>query len=374
MQAKHLLNTTELLSLVNDKNSIQEPVIEYDEPLVNFLNQTFNYALECNASDIHIEPYATYCRIRFRVDGLLRNISEIPIQLFHRFSARIKVLAKLDVSEKRLPQDGRISLAINQKKINIRVSICPTLYGEKIVLRFLNLQPNILDINNLGFTTQQREIFLAKISAPQGLILVTGPTGSGKTVTLYSALNYLNSENKNIVSIEDPIEIELPGINQVNIQPKIGLTFKKTLRSFLRQDPDIIMLGEIRDHASAAIAVQAAQTGHLVLATMHAKNTYEAIDRLRNLKISLHDIINSLTLLIAQRLIRKKFKNSYQGRTGIFELLPLSSTLKEFLINNASQKQIYNYMRQNQLTTLQEQGVELVKNNITDINEINRVL
>ncbi len=375
MQHRNLLNTQELLSLVSEGNfSVQEPVIEYDEPVVKFVNQTLKYALDTRASDVHIEPFESHCRIRLRQDGILKTVSEIPIVLFNRFATRLKVLAKLNIAEKRLPQDGRFQFTIEDKKIDVRISICPTLFGEKIVLRLLNTHFMLLEIDNLGFTASQKRIFTQKISQPQGLILVTGPTGCGKTVTLYSALQHLNSENKNISTVENPVEIEMPGINQVNIQPKIDLTFENVLRAFLRQDPDVIMLGEIRDKETANIALQAAQTGHLVFSTLHANNTYEAFVRLHSMGLPLYDVANAITLVIAQRLVRKRADTAYAGRTGIFEFLPVTTALRERIKQDLSLPAFTQFMQENNLATLRVSADLLVKNRVTDEAEIQRVL
>lgn len=295
---KHLLQQ---ITLDDKTNAIHEKIISYDEPLIKFVDNIILHAFQQNISDIHIESYETICRIRYRKHGLLFLANEIPPQLAVRIATRLKVMAKLNIAEKRLPQDGRFQL----ENIDIRINICPTLFGEKIVLRLLNLTHISLDIHQLGLTDEQQTLFINKISRPQGMILVTGPTGSGKTVTLYSALNYLNNAEKNISTVEDPIEIRLDGINQVNINSKIGLDFSTVLRAFMRQDPDIIMIGEIRDPETAEIAVKASQTGHLVLSTLHTNSAIETITRLRALGIPSYNIAESVSLIIAQRLIRK---------------------------------------------------------------------
>src|SRR5579872_3740163 len=264
-------NLLRQITLDEKQHAIQDKIISYDEPLIKFVDNIILHAFQQNVSDIHIESYENSCRIRYRQHGILFPVNEIPQQLVDRIITRLKVMAKLNIAEKRLPQDGRFQL----DNIDIRISTCPTHFGEKVVLRLLNSNHIALDIHQLGLTEQQQTLFINTISRSQGMILVTGPTGSGKTVTLYSALNYLNTSEKNISTVEDPVEIRLNGINQVNINSKIGLDFSNVLRAFLRQDPDIIMIGEIRDLETAEIAIQASQTGHLVLSTLHTNSRSE---------------------------------------------------------------------------------------------------
>lgn len=377
-------------------NIIQENSTQYDEPLISFTDSIIQHGIQANASDIHIEPYEKSCRIRYRHDGILHEIAEIPTPLATRLVIRLKVMAKLDITEKRLPQDGRIQ----KNNVDIRINTCPTLYGEKIVLRLLNLEKVSLDLNDLGLLDQQLKLFLNKISQPQGLILVTGPTGSGKTLTLYSALNHLNSPEKNILTIEDPIEIQMNGINQANIHPKIGLDFSHTLRTFLRQDPDIIMVGEIRDQETAGVAMQASQTGHLVLSSLHTNNAIETLIRLQAMGIASYNIIHSISLIIAQRLVRKlcphckkpdtsspslpfliykadKCKsciNGYSGRTGIFELLPISETLSQLLLSNANNATLLTQAKNEGFLSLSAAGLEKINLGITSFAELNRVI
>lgn len=369
------------LSKEENINLVQDNIVKYDEPLIQFVDQLIRHALEQQASDIHIEPYESVCRVRYRQDGLLYEITEIPTHLATRLVTRLKVMAKLDISERRLPQDGRFQL----HHIDIRINTCPILFGEKIVLRLLDIKKVSLSIKKLGFTEQQKSLFLDKISQPQGLILVTGPTGSGKTMTLYSALNFLNKTEKNISTVEDPVEIQLKGINQVNINPKINLHFATALRTFLRQDPDIIMVGEIRDTETAEIAIQAAQTGHLVLSTLHTNNAIEAITRLQSMGIAPYNIASSISLIIAQRLIRKlcdKCKaigcphclHGYQGRTGIYEFLPITPSIAESITSNATAATLKECAKQQGFLTLREIGIEKVKQGITCFAEINRVI
>ncbi|MGD9107642.1 MAG: ATPase, T2SS/T4P/T4SS family [Gammaproteobacteria bacterium] len=277
-----------------------------DEPLIAFINHTIEDAVNNHVSDIHFEVYEQYCRVRFRQDGILREITKPSVRVAARIISRLKIMAKLDISEKRLPQDGHCKIKIKSNQVvEIRVSSCPTVFGEKIVLRLLNSDNILRNIHQLGFDLMQQKDFVHAISQPQGLVLVTGPTGSGKTVTLYAALQYLNKVEKNIITIEDPVEINLADINQVNAKNKTGLTFAHALRAFLRQDPDIIMVGEIRDLETAEIALKAAQTGHLVISTLHTNSATEALTRLRNMGVAPYNIIGSVNLITAQRLVRK---------------------------------------------------------------------
>lgn len=375
---------------------------EDDGPVTEFVNQLIQDAIEQQVSDIHIEPFAKNCRIRFRRDGLLQETTVIPLHLAARIIARLKILSELNIAERRLPQDGRLQLP-EFPTVDIRINTCPTLYGEKIVLRILDASSIKLDIQALGFTEPQLKVFIHALHQPQGLILVTGPTGSGKTMTLYSALNYLNQMDKNISSVEDPVEIELPGINQINVNPRIGLDFSLVLRALLRQDPDIIMVGEIRDPQTAAMAVQAAQTGHRVLSTLHTNSAIETLARLQSLKVDTYQLIQSVSLIIAQRLIRKlcgyckqkmcgttvfeeismpSFQaagckhchQGYQGRTGVFELLPMTDILRELILKQLPVKKILETLRQNNMMLLQESGAEKIKNGITSMNEVMRVI
>jgi type IV pilus assembly protein PilB len=338
-----------------------------DEPVADYLDHLFNEAIANHASDIHIEPQAKQYRIRFRRDGLLYEAAMIPPHLAIRLITRLKILAGLNIAEKRLPQDGRLQLK-RHHHIDVRLNTCPTLYGEKIALRLLDTQGHSLTIDALGMTADQQARFIHHLSQPQGLILVTGPTGSGKTVTLYAALNKLNRPANHIVTVEDPVEIELAGINQVSIHPRIGLDFATALRTLLRQDPDILMIGEIRDAETAAIALQAAQTGHLVLATLHANSAQDSIARLHSLGIQPSELTASLSLVIAQRLVRVLCQHckqhhlpagcphcidGYAGRTGIYECLT---------------------PKQQSKPTLHEAGMQKVQAGITSHAELKRIL
>ncbi len=367
------------------------PQQSFNEPIIQLVDHLIKEAIAKKASDIHIEPLEQYCRIRFRLDGLLHEIAQYPAHAAPLIATRLKVMSKLDIAESRLPQDGHITIY----KMDIRLSTCPTLFGEKIVLRLLDKQTNQLQIDNLGFSEEQKKIFLKKIIQPQGLILVTGPTGSGKSMTLYAALHYLNQIEKNIFSAEDPIEIEIPGINQVNIHPKIGLDFVTILRAFLRQDPDIIMIGEIRDLETANIALQAAQTGHLVLSTLHTNSAAETLMRLQSMGVINYHLINSLSLIIAQRLVRtlclhcKQFDNitqqyqarecehcyqGYKGRTALFECLPITAAISEILLTTSKLNAIIDCMNQEKIILLAQSGLMKIAQGITTTTEINRVL
>lgn len=376
-------------------NALQDKMTSYDEPLIQLVDQIILDAFQKKASDIHLEAQETCCRIRYRQQGILVLMNEIPAPLTNRIMTRLKVMGKLNIAEKRLPQDGRFQLL----DIDIRISTCPTFFGEKIVLRLLNSNKLSFAISDLGLTATQQKLFSQAISQAQGMVLVTGPTGSGKTVTLYSALHYLNQIEKNISTVEDPIEIRLPGINQVNINTKIGLDFATILRAFLRQDPDIIMVGEIRDQETANIAIQAAQTGHLVLSTLHTNNAAETITRLLAMGIPAYNIAESISLVIAQRLVRRlcddckipekllhydkyvyrashcdQCIHGYQSRFAIYELLPLTETLKKLIFKQAHSQILLEQAKKEGFVTLSEIAMQHVLSGVTSFAEINRIL
>jgi type IV pilus assembly protein PilB len=383
-----------LLQELGQPHVVRENPSNYDEPLIKFVDQIISHAIHKSASDIHIEPYESYCRIRYRQNGLLYEITEIAAALATRLITRLKVMAQLNISERRLPQDGRFQITEALATIDVRVNTCPTLFGEKIVLRILDARNMTLAIDALGLSPPQLKLFKDKIDQPQGLILVTGPTGSGKTITLYSALNYLNTPTKNISTVEDPVEIRLAGINQVNIHAKIGLDFATALRTFLRQDPDVIMVGEIRDTETANIATQAALTGHLVLSTLHTNNAVATVARLNDLGVA----TDAMTLIIAQRLIRilcdackqpdYSSKNSlvfraqgcqhclhgYTGRTGIYELLEITADLVQLFKGKNHSQMIQEYLQRNAFVTLDHAALTLVAQGKTSLKEMDRVL
>lgn len=278
--------------------------------MVRFVNKLLLDAIRKGASDIHFEPFEKEYRVRFRQDGILYEVSKPPVNLAGRLAARLKVMSRMDIAEKRVPQDGRIKMNISRNRaIDFRVSTCPTLFGEKVVLRILDPSSAQMGIDSLGYEPEQKQRYLEALSKPYGMILVTGPTGSGKTVSLYTGLHILNTPDRNISTAEDPSEINMPGVNQVNINPKAGLTFANTLRAFLRQDPDVIMVGEIRDLETAEIAIKAAQTGHLVLSTLHTNDAPQTLTRLANMGVPAYNIASSVTLIIAQRLARRLCKH-----------------------------------------------------------------
>lgn len=383
-----------------------------DAPVVRFVNKILLDAIKKGASDIHFEPYEKSFRIRTRQDGILKEVASPPMNISNKLTSRIKVMSRMNISERRIPQDGRIKMALSKNRaIDFRVNTCPTLYGEKIVLRILDPTSAQVGIEQLGFDLEQREAFLAAIKKPYGMILVTGPTGSGKTVTLYTALNILNEPDINISTAEDPVEITVAGINQVNVNPKTGLTFAEALRAFLRQDPDIIMVGEIRDLETAEISVKAAQTGHLVLSTLHTNDAPQTLNRLNQMGVPAYNIASSVLLIMAQRLARKlcgkckqeeqlpnellikegfseedakdltTFKaigcdhcvNGYKGRVGIFQVMPISEAMENLIIQNCSTNELVEQSASEGVLTLRESGLRKVKDGITSIEEINRI-
>ena len=397
----------DLDNLIINEVKIKDEMDQDGSPVSHYIHQVILQAVGKKASDVHFEPYEHWFRIRFRCDGILIEVHQPPHKICKRLIARLKILAQLDISEHRLPQDGRFTLGLTKSNnIHIRVSTLPTMWGEKLVLRILDNQVTSLDLKVLGYSTIQRQLYEKALKKPQGLILITGPTGSGKTLSLYSGLSLLNSENLNISAAEDPIEISLSGINQVQIQPQIGFGFAEALRAFLRQDPDVIMLGEIRDKETADIATKAAQTGHLVLATLHTNSSTEAIVRLKNIGIEPHNIAASLCLVIAQRLLRRlcplckypaakpeclpKIENSmiyqasangcsacnhgYLGRIGIYEMLIMSPELTYSILKNDAQHQLEKLAKKQGMKTLYQLGLEKVHQGITSYAELQRVL
>jgi type IV pilus assembly protein PilB len=398
-----------------ESDSDDEEQVSYsdDAPIVRFINKVLVDAINSETSDIHFEPYEKFYRIRYRQDGVLREIGRPPITTGARLSSRLKIMARLNITEKRIPQDGRIRLHLSKhRSIDFRVNTLPTLYGEKVVLRILDPSTAKLDIDLLGMTNEQNKIYREAIGRPYGMILVTGPTGSGKTVTLYSALNRINKPGTNISAAEDPVEIPLAGINQVNVNPKVGLTFASALRAFLRQDPDIIMVGEIRDIETAEIAVKAAQTGHLVFSTLHTNDAPQTLTRLSNMGLPPYNIAASVLLIMAQRLVRvlcphckepeslpdevlieegfsledikrginlfkavgcDKCTEGYSGRTGIFQLLPINEAMQRMILEGGTTMELDELAETQGVWNLRRSGLEKIKQGFTSLEEINRV-
>jgi type IV pilus assembly protein PilB len=385
-----------------------------DAPIVRFVNKIMLDAIRKSASDIHFEPYEKYYRIRLRIDGVLREIAQPPVQLATKLAARLKVMSRLDIAERRVPQDGRIKMKLSKNRsIDFRVSSCPTLFGEKIVLRILDASTAMMGIDALGYEPFQKELYLKTLAKPQGMILVTGPTGSGKTVSLYTGLSILNVEDTNISTAEDPAEIVLAGVNQVNVNPKVGLTFASALRAFLRQDPDVIMVGEIRDLETAEIAIKAAQTGHLVLSTLHTNDAPQTLTRMIDMGVKPYAIATSVSLIIAQRLARrlcpackqpfdlpheallregfseqqiatpgfKVYKHvgcgqctdGYKGRVGLYEVLPVTENIGRIILEGGSAPHIAAEARKNGVWDLRAAGLKKVMDGMTTLEEVNRV-
>lgn len=392
-----LENTLLQMSSSQENTNEDLDATEEESPISEFLSHLFNDAIQQHISDIHIESFSESCRIRFRRDGLLYEATTVPIHLAARIITRLKILSSLNIAEKRLPQDGRLQLTAFPG-LDVRINTCPTLYGEKIVLRLLNTNHIKLNINDLGMHQSQEALFISYLTQAQGLILVTGPTGSGKTISLYSALNYLNQIERNISTVEDPIEIELPGINQININLRIGFDFAIALKALLRQDPDVIMLGEIRDLQTAIMAFQAAQTGHLVLSTLHTNSAIESLNRLYAMGVPSFYFKDSLSLIIAQRLIRKLCvqcrepiiamhsnmsanakgceycHHGYAGRTGIFELLAITPEVSDLFNSHFQTKHINKMLKRTNFLALHQHGMEKVSAGITTLTELKRVI
>ena len=383
-----------------------------DTPVVKFINKVLVDAIRKGASDIHFEPYETEYRVRLRIDGILKTVKRVPVKLHQRIAARVKVMAQLDIAEKRVPQDGRIKLNLSKtKQIDFRISTLPTLFGEKVVMRILDGSAAKLGIDKLGYEQSQQKLFMDAIHKPYGMVLVTGPTGSGKTVSLYTALGILNDETRNISTVEDPVEIRLPGVNQVQQNVKRGMTFAAALRSFLRQDPDIIMVGEIRDLETAEIAVKAAQTGHMVLSTLHTNDAPQTIARMMNMGIAPYNITSSVSLVIAQRLVRRLHEckraahlpehallaegftadevhagvivyeavgcedctEGYKGRSGIYQVMPMTDEIQQIVLAGGNVQQITEASLASGVRDLRRSALDKVKAGVTSLIEINRV-
>lgn len=388
------------------------PPLYTETPVVHYLQQTWEIAALLRASDIHFEPFETFYRVRLRVDGVLQEIAAPPFEFKDQIASRIKVLSRLDIAEKRLPQDGRMNLGLqNSKRLNLRVSTLPTLFGEKIVVRVLSTDLAKLNLDHLGYNSSDKQKLLHAIQKPHGLVLVTGPTGSGKSQSLYACLNLLNRAEVNIATVEDPSEIQLPGINQVNVKERIGLNFATSLRAFLRQDPDILMVGEIRDHETADIAIKASQTGHLVLSTLHTQDAPSALVRLRNMGIASYNLASSISLISAQRLVRRlcvhcrkpmavsahllkdlgllstshlataqhhfysaegcsQCYKGYWGRIGLFQLMPISAALQHLILQNASRQELATQAEQEGVCSLRHAGLLQASLGITSLAEV----
>ncbi|NCF51465.1 type IV-A pilus assembly ATPase PilB [Gammaproteobacteria bacterium] len=396
----------------NEPDDITRDDIE-DAPVVRFVNKILLDAIKRGASDVHFEPYEKYFRVRTRLDGVLSEVAQPPVALATKVCARLKVMSRMDIAERRVPQDGRIKMRLSKNRaIDFRVNTCPTLFGEKIVLRILDPSSAKLGIEMLGYDDHQRALYEKHLSKAYGMILVTGPTGSGKTVSLYTGLNILNTEDRNISTAEDPSEINLPGINQVNVNPKVGLTFASSLKAFLRQDPDVIMVGEIRDLETAEIAIKAAQTGHLVLSTLHTNDAPRTLTRLVDMGVKPYAIATSVSLIIAQRLARrlcdnckevrdiprealekegfeaedleegltifapkgcKSCNDGYKGRIGLFQVMEVSETMGRIIMEGGNAIQIADQAASEGVIDLRRAGLNKVKEGITSLEEINRV-
>jgi len=397
----------------DDKKAAEAESGADDTPVVRFVNKVLLDAIKKGASDIHFEPYEKRYRVRLRVDGVLREIAQPPVTMGNRLSARIKVMSRMDTAERRIPQDGRIKMRISKNKaIDFRVNTCPTLFGEKIVLRILDPSSAKLGIDALGYEPEQKQLYMDNLAKPYGMILVTGPTGSGKTVSLYTGLNILNQEDVNISTAEDPAEINLEGINQVNVNPKVGLDFAAALRAFLRQDPDIIMVGEIRDLETAEIAIKAAQTGHMVMSTLHTNDAPQTLARLVNMGVPPFNIASAVNLIIAQRLGRRLCENcktvddiprealleegfteqdieagltiykpvgcdqcdkGYKGRVGIYQVMPISDQMGRIIMSGGNANDLADQAAKEGVDDLRRSGLKKVRAGVTSLEEINRV-
>lgn len=406
------MENLDLVDEAEDSKDMLENVSD-DSPTVKFVNKVILDAIRKGASDLHFEPYEDEVRVRFRMDGILKTIVKAPIKIYTRISSRLKVMAQLDIAEKRIPQDGRMKVQVSKtRQIDFRVSTCPTMFGEKVVLRILDGSVANMGIEYLGYDPEQKALYLHALSQPYGMILVTGPTGSGKTVSLYTGLGILNVDARNISTAEDPVEIRVKGINQVQVNPKKGMTFGVALRSFLRQDPDVIMVGEIRDLETAEIAVKAAQTGHLVLSTLHTNDAPQAISRLVNMGIAPYNITSSVSLVIAQRLARRlhsckketslsktalieagfsaeeieaglkvyepngcsECNDGYKGRVGVYQVMPMTDNIQHIIIEHGNALKIAEAARADGVKDLRASGLEKVRQGLTSLAEIERII
>ncbi len=383
-----------------------------EAPIVKFVNKILMDAINIGASDIHIEPYEKSYRVRYRQDGMLREVASPPLALAARIAARVKILSRLDIAERRVPQDGRMKLRISKNRaIDFRVSTLPTLFGEKIVMRILDPTSATLGVEKLGFEPEQKRLFLEAVERPYGMVLVTGPTGSGKTVSLYTAVHILNTPDRNISTAEDPVEINLAGINQVNMNDKAGLTFSTALRAFLRQDPDVILVGEIRDLETAEIAIKAAQTGHMVLSTLHTNDAPATLSRLANMGVAPFNIASAVNLIVAQRLARRlcqvckkpisvpkpallkagfketeladlkvygpvgcdQCKDGYKGRVGIYQVMPISAKIGEIIMRGGTALDVEVQARKDGIPDLRDSALKKVRDGVTSLAEAERL-
>lgn len=408
------LDDLEGLEVGGEEDTQDDSGIDIDDaPVVKFVNKIMIDAIKRGASDIHFEPYEKFCRVRFRIDGMLKEMSRPPLALAMKIAARIKVMSRLDVSERRVPQDGRIKLKLSKSKaIDFRVSTCPTMYGEKAVMRILDSSMSI-PIDGLGYEDFQKKLFLENLYKPYGMFLVTGPTGSGKTVSLYTGINLLNKDGVNISTAEDPVEINLAGVNQVQVDERTGMTFEKALKAFLRQDPDIILVGEIRDLVTGNIAIKAAQTGHMVMSTLHTNDAPLTLTRLVDMGVQPFAIASSVNVITAQRLARRLCGNckrplddipkeallkegfseedvesgvilyepvgceqctdGYKGRLGIYQVMPVSEEMKRLVMEGRNAMDLGEQARREGIPDLRDSGIRKVKEGITSLEEVNRV-
>ncbi len=407
-------NLTETIAALEDVEEQVEENVDVnqlkiaaeDAPIVKFVNTTFLQAVEKRATDIHLEPMQDGVSLRFRIDGVLQPVQSPPKSAYPGIVTRLKIMSNLDIGERRLPQDGRIRILVGTKELDVRLSTLPTVFGEKVVMRLLARETILLGMEQLGFEPEDLKTFKEALAKPYGMIIVTGPTGSGKTTTLYAGLNFINSPEINIVTIEDPVEYAIPGINQVQVKPKIGLTFPAVLRTLLRQDPDVIMIGEIRDLETAQIAVQASLTGHLVISTLHTNDTVSSITRLSYMGVESYLLADSLNIILAQRLVRKICQNckeedseaeeflkkqgvsldrdvvlfrgrgcdecngtGYRGRIAVYELLTITKPIRKMIVERASDDEIRDFARQQGMITLRDAAVRKAMNGITTIRE-----
>jgi len=401
------------LEVAEDGPQEQDDTEVDDAPVVRFVNKCLLDAIKKGASDLHFEPYEKTYRVRFRIDGVLMEVAKPPMSLSSKIAARIKVMSRLDVSERRVPQDGRIKLKLSKtKSIDFRVSTCPTLFGEKSCMRILDSDAAALQIDQLGYEDHQKETFLSNLHKPYGMFLVTGPTGSGKTVSLYTGINILNTEDINISTAEDPVEINLPGVNQVQVDERTGMTFEKALKAFLRQDPDIILVGEVRDLGTASIAVKAAQTGHMVMSTLHTNDGPQTLTRLQDMGIQAFAVATAINLITAQRLLRRLSPNNrvpfempddalrdegypedliakginlfepgeitddnpgYKGRAGIYQVMPISDDMKRLIIEGANAIQLADQSAAEGIWDIRKSGLMKAASGVTSLTEVNRV-